>query len=614
MKLSDYVACFLVEKGVKHVYVVTGGADAHLIDSIGNQCGIEYVCAQHEQGAAIMAEAAGRLTGLGVAVATSGPGATNLLTGTLCAYNDSIPVLYITGQVSTTKLRRSSGVRQLGFQEADTVNIFRPVTKYAVLVEDKMQIRYELEKAVYIAQSGRPGPVLVDIPDNLQREDIGNPDFLPSFAPVEQVSSQQVDVCELLNALRSAQRPLLIFGWGVRLANALGQVRELISMLDIPFTASWAALDAVPSEHPRFAGTFGTHSSRSGNFTVQNADFILSIGCRLDTHHTGLPSTFARGAKLAIVDIERAEIEKFKLAERRVDFEIVSDASTFMSELLQVSAATQYTSPSTWGKQITLWKRDLIDKDVFVARGEKISPYRFFNYLSKLLPKNSLVFVDTGCTLAWAFQTLKPTSNQRICSAFNCTPMGYALPAAIGGYFACPEKQVFCITGDGGLQMNIQELATCSHHACNIKIIVIDNAGYGMIRQTQDQWLGERYHAANTEFGLPRVDFSSIAKAYTLKSFVAETEREFCSMLPQLIEYAGPALLTVKIPPECKVIPQLKFGFPLEDQEPHMSRSILKRNMFLPLLANSANLDAMLCTASIENYVLNHAGVQNGIR
>lgn len=592
MKLSDYVALFLHNYGIKHIYVVVGGANLHLIDSFSRQKGLEYICAQHEQGAAIMADASARLMGLSVACATSGPGATNMLTGALCAYDDSIPVLFLTGQVSTHRLKGDLGVRQLGFQEADTVDIFKSVTKYAVCVHDKNSIRYELEKAMHIALSGRQGPVLVDIPDNLQREDIGDPNMLPSYyAADSKISISMTQILEITQALRLAQRPVLILGLGVRLSGASNKVQTFIEQLNIPVILTWGALDLLSSDHPLLVGTFGTHGSRTGNFAIQNADFIISIGSRLDTHHTGILATFARAAKIAMVDIDHTEIEKFTTHKRKIDFPVIGDASNFIEFML--TNYKQDTTPSDcalWKQQILHWKKSLNNYKNDANEEFPVSPYEIVERLSDYMKGSEQFFIDTGCSLAWFMQAFKGKADQRVITAFNCTPMGYALPAAIGGALVNPAAPTYCITGDGGFQMNIQELATCIYHKLPIKIILFQNRGYSMIKQTQEQWLDNKYCASSFESGIPSPNFIAIAKAYGFDTFKITEKQVIDDVLQKVIENQNPTLCVVEVSEDFRVNPQLKYGFPLEDQEPHLPRKLFLESMLIEPLEASLQI------------------------
>ena len=301
MKTSDYIAQFLADQGVTDTFVLTGGCIVHIIDSIAQNDRVRYIPVQHEQAGAMAADAYARITGnLGVALTTSGPGATNLLTGVCCSYYDSIPVLLITGQVPVSQLRRDSQSRQIGFQETDVVSIFQSVTKYAKLIDDVRMIRYELEKAVHIAKSGRPGPVLLDICDDIQRAEI-NPDELESFSPPKIVASQaalQAQVDQMVSLINQSARPVVILGGGIRLANAVSLARLIIEKAKLPFTLTWAGMDYIPHDHGLYVGGFGVTSGRPGNFAVQNADLLIAIGTRLDTHEAGSNlKTFAREAK-----------------------------------------------------------------------------------------------------------------------------------------------------------------------------------------------------------------------------------------------------------------------------------------------------------------------------
>lgn len=586
MKLSDYIASFIRQLNIRHVFVVTGGAAIHLIDSIAHTDGVDYICAQHEQGAAMMADAYARVHGIAVAMSTSGPGATNMITGTACGFFDSVPVLHITGQVSTFRLRRDSGVRQLGFQEADTVDLFRPVTKYAVLLEDKADIRYELEKAVHIARTGRPGPVLVDVPDNLQREDIGDPEDLRSYHPQDPSpanSPQEAQIGKLREMLGEAKRPVLILGWGVRCAGGENLALKIVERLNIPFMLTWAALDLTSHKSPLYIGTFGTHGSRAGNLAVQNADLVISIGSRLDTHHTGTPRDFAREAKLAMIDIDPTELNKFKNNDRGLDLAISMDAKQFMEELLKCLDREAERSQGTlesWAEKVESWRERYpvfseIDRESLFP-----SPYLIFDELTRLSAGTEYFFADTGCSLAWMMSAFHPHGEQRVFSAFNYTPMGYALPASIGGAFAS-KRVCVCVTGDGGLQMNIQELATCMRHCLPIKVLLFDNDGYSMIQQTQEQWMDARYYAANVEQGLAFPNFIELARVYGFTTFDLQTNDQVVPVLRDFLAASGPCLCRVKVPSDCRVVPQLKFGRPLEDQEPLLPRDEFFNNLIV---------------------------------
>lgn len=576
MKLSDYVAGFLAKLGIKYVFVITGGASAHLIDSIAKTAGIKYICAQHEQAGAMAADAYARVTGrIGVAIATSGPGATNMLTGVCCSFYDSVPTLYITGQVSTFRSKGNCGTRQLGFQETDVTAIFKPVTKYAVKINDPQDIRYELEKAVHIAYSGRPGPVLIDIPDNLQRMDV-QPKLLKSFiakADKKNLALLDLQVTKCINLLRQAKRPVVILGWGINLSGAPKEALKFVEKSGLPVAPTWGLRYLFPATHPQLIGAFGTHGSRYGNFAVQNADLILSIGARLDTRQAGSPHwTFARDAKKVVVDIDPAELKKFKKLEMEIDLEVTSDAKDFLELLNQKISGIKLPKITAWQRKIAQWKEKfpVFRKEYFKQRD--VNPYAFIKILSDEASPDDIIFADTGCSLAWLLQTFEFKKGQKLFSAFNNTPMGYALPASIGASLAINKKPVICVTGDGGLQMNIQELITVLKHNLPVKIFLFNNHGYGMIRQTQDQWFCSRYEASTVESGLAFPDFIKVAKAYGYRTVNILKSKDIQKGIRQTLRSKGPVLCNIEMHLGHSVVPQVKFGRALEDGEPLLER------------------------------------------
>ena len=586
MKLSDYVAQFLVSQGVRHAFAIIGGASLHLIDSIAKTPGIEYICPQHEQAGAMAADAYSRATGnLGVAIATSGPGATNLITGIACSYFDSVPVLYLTGQVTTFRLKGDSGVRQMGFQETEIVEMVKPITKYAVMIRDPLKIKYELQKAVHIARSCRTGPVLVDIPDDLQRMDI-DASSLESFTPETSkkiLGARFGDLCRIMDCLEKSKRPVLILGWGVRLAKSKSEAKYLINKLRIPVLLTWPVLDMIPSSHPLIVGSFGTHGTRYANYALQNSDLILSIGARLDTREAGSPySEFGRGAKKIIVDIDPAELNKFSKFEMTgVDLLVNADAGEFIRSLSKMVKIGKSLDFSGWLKKIKDWRsRYPICLSNYYVEND-LNPYVFVKQLSDFSRNGDLFVLDTGCALAWMCQAFEFKKGQRMFHAFNTTPMGYALPAAIGVSFAKNRGLVNCIAGDGGFQMNIQEMATVIRHNLPIKIFLINNKGYSMVRQTQEQWLGCRYEAVSVESGLAFPDFIKVAQAYGFKTFSISRNEDVGECLSNIYATNGPVFCDVQINPEHRVIPQVRFGRPLEDSEPFLNRSEFFENMIV---------------------------------
>jgi len=583
MKLSDYVAAFLAGRGIRHVFAVSGGASLHLIHSVADTPGMTYVCPMHEQAGAMAADAYARVTNnLGAAIATSGPGATNLLTGVCCAYYDSVPVLFITGQVSTFRNKGDTGVRQIGFQETDCTDVFRPVTKYVVRIDRPERIRYELEKACHLACSGRPGPVLVDIPDNIQRASI-DPDTLEAYTPpLPAANALHEHIASCLEMIRGAKRPVFVLGWGVRLAGAGDLAREVAELLGLPVAPTWAVADLLPTDHPLHIGTFGTHGTRHANFAVQNADLILSVGSRLDTKATGSPpSTFAREAKKIVVDVDPCELNKFARFGLHIDLPIAADAGAFLHAM---KAASPAPPTEEWLWQIAEWKRRYpVCPDAYFREAD-INPYVFVKTLSRHCREEEILFLDTGCTLAWMMQAFDFKRGQRLYHDWNNTAMGWAVPASIGASLALGGRPVVCVTGDGSLQMNIQELATVIRHKLPIKIFLLNNHGHGMIQQTQEQWLGSRYHASSVEGGLADPDYLAVARAYGFPVHNLARPDDLASGISRVLLADGPQFCNVEIPSHHRVIPQVKFGRPNEDTEPLLPRDEFLSNMIVKAL------------------------------
>ncbi|NQT66883.1 MAG: thiamine pyrophosphate-binding protein [Actinobacteria bacterium] len=598
MKLSDYVIKFLSEQKIGHIFVINGGAAAHLIDSIAKNLKIKYICTQHEQSAAMAADAYARVSNnLGAAIATSGPGATNLITGICCAYYDSIPVIYITGQVATFRLKKDLKVRQLGFQETDIVSMCNSITKYSVLITDPRDIRYELEKAVYIAKTGRPGPVLIDIPDNIQREII-EPEKLKAFLPMlvkKNTNGLKKDIDRCLRLISNAKRPVVILGAGVKLSGAEKLAVKFIEKLKFPVSLTWAAMDMFPNDYSLLVGGFGLNGQRYGNYTVQNSDLIISIGSRLDTHATGSPlSSFAREAKKIIVDIDASELEKFNKYKMPVNILIRADAKEFLELIVNKIKVINTQNISDWMKRIENWKAkyQVCPHDYFRQK-QKVNPYVFLDVLSKESADGDIIIADTGNNLAQVFQGYKVKNKQKVFSAFNNAPMGYSLPASIGAYFSNKKKNnnIICITGDGGIQMNIQELATIVKHKIPIKIFVFNNKGYGMIKQTQDDWLNSSYEASCVNKGVAIPDFVSIARAYGLKALSIKHNSELKSNVRFILDSKEPVLCNLELKSGQKNIPMLKYGRPIEDQNPLLDREEFLKNMIIKPLPQSLKID-----------------------
>lgn len=589
-KLSDYLIDFLANQGIKHVFQIIGGASVHMVHSIDENSKLELICVQHEQAGAMAAESYARMTkNLGVAMATSGPGMTNLLTGIACAYFDSIPTIYITGQVNTNESKGTRKVRQVGFQETDIVEMVCPITKYAVRVEKSENIRYFLEKALYIAKSGRPGPILIDIPMDLQRAEI-TPSTLKRFDPkeieldIDDKKEVQNKVDKSLILIKKAKRPVIIAGGGVRYADQTEEFKKFVEKLGFPVVSTWSGIDVLPHAHPQYIGQIGVYGNRGANFAIQNSDLVISIGSRLDTRITGgRPETFARGAKKIVIDIDRAEI--YKKRGLNPDIGICSDIRDVLPKFINSIVAADIPTISDWMQKTKEWKKKYpaVLKE-WKTRKSLVNPYHFVETLSEVLDDNAVTVTDCGANLTWAIQAFKVKKKQRLFSAMGNSPMGYALPASIGASLALDKKDIICIMGDGGLQINIQELQTLKHYDIPVKIFILNNHSYGIIKQFQDMYFGGKYVGTTEQSGYSVPDFIKIAKAYGLKTATIKTHRNLARSIKKVLATKGSIICDVLVPDDSKLIPKLEFGKSIEDLSPLLSREEFENNMIIKYL------------------------------
>jgi acetolactate synthase-1/2/3 large subunit len=582
VKLSDYVVDVIHKEGVSHVFEFIGGAIAHLLDSISMREDIECVSVRHEQGGAFAAEAYARLNGkLGVAMATSGPGALNLVTGIGSCYFDSVPVLFITGQVNTYEFKFDLPVRQIGFQETDIVSVVKSLTKYAELVTDPLKIRYCLEKAIYMAQSGRPGPVLLDIPMNFQRSDI-NPEQLESFFDSEEYkelekntrldSSIIENVKELLAA---AKRPVILVGGGIRIAKAEKELRQLVEATGVPVVSSLMGLDVISHENPAFFGLIGSYGHRYSNMTLANCDLVLILGSRLDSRQTGTRAdTFARAAKKIHVDIDPHEFN----VKVKVDIAIKANVKDFL--MLLNTSLEDFIKPNLteWYQTINKLK-GLFPSYSSEVDGKYVEPNRFMAQLSTKCKEGDVIVLDVGQHQMWAAQSFKLKTNQRMLNSGGMGAMGFALPASIGATLASSQTAIV-IVGDGGIQVNIQELDTIVRLNLPVKIIVMNNNCLGMIRQFQDVYFNARQQS--TVYKNP--NFMEIAKAYGIPAFKIMNMENSEAILNEALAIQGPVFIEVNIKQNSEVHPKLVVNRPIEDMSPQLDREVLRQLMLIDLV------------------------------
>jgi len=592
MKLTDYISNYLSLLNIKYAFVLQGGAALHLIDSMEKHPDITPIAMQHEQACAMAADGFAKANNmLGVTVATSGPGATNLLTGIACSYFDSVPTLHLTGNVASFRQSDSLNVRQYGFQETDIVSMAKPITKYAVRLKKPEDILHELPKALSIAMEPRKGPVLIDIPDNFQRECVGQVIFAPRKKEIVEQNRELILTTDFIqfekfkNALEKAKRPLLILGAGLLSRNVQAQANILSQALSIPYLTTWPLKGMANHDNEYNLGSFGTHSYRGNNIVLQNSDFILSIGSRLDSRATAKLDTFAREAEIAMVDIDISELEKFSKLNKEIKYKFPIDCKVFIETLLKEFVHKPVQKDyKQWHSYIASTRaRFNIIPDYKLPL---INPYGAAQTISEFLKKDAVVVVDTGTSLPITLVYGKEKKGQRYLSSYNNTPMGYALPCAIGTALAS-QNQVTCISGDGGLQMNIQELATLRRLNLPILIFVYNNAGYCMIKQTQDDWLESNYFAASLEYGLPKLNFKKIASAYGIDAHRATTNEALDDILSS-INPAVPTLIELMISPEYRYEPIIKYGNPLENMNPLLNPETIEKNMLINILRSRA--------------------------
>ena len=594
--VSDILLDFLVEKKVEKVFVLTGGAIAFAVDSFSNRKDISYICVQHEQAGAMMADAYSRVrNGFAATMSTSGPGATNLITGIACSYFDSIPNLHITGQVNLNEQRGGMpgtlGSRQIGFQETDIVSISKPVTKKSVQLKKADDIYKVLDDLYNCANSDRKGPVLLDLPMCLQRKGVVHKKN--SKVKAKSKISRVSDIESIYKLLKKSSRPVILTGGGVRYSNAVKEFNSLIKALKIPVVSSWSGVDTIDSRNKLYFGHVGVYGSRAANFIVQNSDCLLSLGSRLDTRITGgKPETFIREGKLIMVDIDKGELSKRRGLKPYL--EVNEDCKIFINKLYKkiTTEKFSFSKENNWNKycnQLRL-KYPTVCKS-FKESKNFINPYLFVEALSDILNKNDIVIPDDGGHLTWFMQAFKTKLGQRIFSAFGNSPMGYSFPASIGASIAKNKKRVICIDGDGSFQINMQELQTVVNEKLPIKIFIFNNGGYGIIKQFQSLYLGKRYNASG--IGVSAPNYKKIAKAYDIKYFSVNKDKDSKRIIKKALSIKNACIIEVFIHPNQKINPKLAFGCPIEDLEPRLARSeFLKQMIIKPITSDNKVIEA----------------------
>jgi acetolactate synthase-1/2/3 large subunit len=594
IKLSDYVFKYIASLNVNHVFVLSGGGCMHLVDSLGRNKKITYVSCLHEQGAVIAAGAYAQYTNhLGTALVTTGPGGTNALTGVAAAWVESIPLLVISGQVKRQDISPLHGTRSLGFQEIKITQIVKPVCKYAMTIINPKEIKYHLEKAVYLAKSGRPGPVWLDIPLDVQASMIDEQKldgFIPR-PPKTNVSKVREQVNELIDLINNAKRPVFLAGYGIKLSNAKDNFYKLINKLGIPVLTTWKVIDLLPENHPLYCGRPGAIGQRGANFVQQNSDLFISIGARLDLGQIAYSyKNFARAAQKIVIDIDQAELDKLKFDRQ---MRICASAEVFINELLSKMNTVKPNRWRNWLKRCKDWNRRYpVVLNKYRKQKRYVSTYALDDLLAdRLTWKDLIVPGSSGACSDIFMQAFKVKRGQRILNTPGLGAMGFGLPASIGACLASGLKRTICINGDGGFQLNIQELVTVSRLKLPIKYFVLNNRGYGSIRTTQRNYFKGFYVASGPESGLVLPPITKVAEAYGIPSVTIKNLSELKKKIDVVLRTKGPVVCDVFIDPDEQVMPKLTSQIksdgsivskPMEDLWPFLDRKEFEANMLIP--------------------------------
>lgn len=596
IKVAAYIAQTLAQHGIKHVFMLTGGGAMHLNDALGKHSQLNTVFNHHEQACAIAAESYSRLSGnLAVVNVTTGPGGLNTLTGVLGAWTDSIPMLIISGQVRYDTTVRSTGLnlRQLGDQEYDIVKSVSNLTKYAIMATEPNEIKYHLEKAIFIATHGRPGPVWLDIPMNIQGAMIEEKD-LKSYDPIEDKHENPMKVepkisKEIINRIEKAERPVILAGSGIRLSGAHSDFLKMIDLLKIPVTTAWNAHDVLYDDHPYYFGRPGSVGDRPGNFVIQNSDLLMVLGCRLNIRQIGYNwQSFAREAYKILVDIDELELQKPTI---NIDLPVHADLKDYLRQMLDILEGKTLEEKDGWIR----WCKErksrypVVLKEYWV-RKNLVNPYCFMHSLSQHLPEGQITVTGDGTACVTSFQAMTIKKGQRLYTNSGCAPMGYDLPAAIGACVASGGEKIVCLAGDGSIMLNLQELETIVFNQYPIKIFILNNNGYHSIRQTQDTFFGEPHVGCDPESGLGFPDFGKVAQGFGIPYICCENHDDMDKCISSALNGPGPSICEVMLTPEQQFAPKLSskrlsngtmVSKPLEDLAPFLERSEFEENMII---------------------------------
>lgn len=601
VRLADYVVDFIAQQGVKHIFLVPGGGAMHLNDALAQSQEVTFIPNHHEQACTIAAEAYARVNGhMGVAMLTTGPGATNGITGVVGAWIESVPMMVISGQVKRADLAMKSAVRQKGVQGVDIVSMISTVTKYAVTVTEPLSIRYHMEKAIHEATNGRRGPVWIDVPLDVQATQI-DPTTLEGYTPEpEKAVDLRAHVSAVIDLINQSMRPLILAGHGVRLAGAADSFRRLYETLKIPVVTTWNAMDLIQSDHPLNLGQPGVVAQRPPNFAVQNSDLLITIGARLDNVVTAYnPANFGRCARKVIVDVDPNELAKFNMA---IELSVLADAGRFIEAMYKQASKVKQIDRSAWFKRLRQWKEHYPPPMGIepLPDANAISHYHLVKALSEQISEDSLIVTGSaGLAIELFYSAFQNKRGQRIFLTSGLGSMGYGLPAMIGAGLAYGSKPFIGIEGDGSLCMNLQELLTIRALNIPVRIFLMNNKGYASIRTTQRNYFNKRYIGSGPEAKLLMPDAIAIAETIGIPGIRITSASELAERIRYTLEQPGPFICDVELvtdeplAPRCSTMPQHDgsiISMPLEDMWPFLPRRELRENMLVPLDPASENV------------------------
>lgn len=598
MKLSDYVIKYLEQLNVKHMFMLPGGGAMHLNDSLGKSEKIQYVVCLHEQACAIAAEAYARVTNQpGLLMVTTGPGGTNALTGVAAAYIESTPMIVISGQVKMMDQIRDQGIRQQGMQELDIVSIVKPITKYAVMVTKPEEIRYHLDRAVYEATTGRKGPVWLDLPLDIQAMQIDEESLIgwqPETSDAQDVQAADAalerQVLQVIEKLNHAKRPVLLAGNGIRLAEAIPEFEKLVDVLGIPMLTTWNGIDLIEEDHPLFFGRPGGMGQRYANFVQQNSDFFLSIGARMNLLQTGYNfDGFAREAVKVMVDIDENELHKINV---RPQIAVCADAKTFIRCMLKHADKIEKHDHSEWIAYAGRMKEKYpVVLKKYWEQQDAVNTYALLDVITEQMSDNDIyVSGSSGTCIDVSMQTFRVKKGQRVFATKGLASMGFGVPATIGACLAGNRRRTVCVNGDGGFQMNIQELETIHRLNLPIKIFVLNNHGYAQIHATQKNIFAGHYVACDEASHLTLSPISDVAAAYRLKTVQIYHNDELKEKVHEVLTYDGPVICEVFVPIDLSAFPkQVSYkrsdgqmeSLPLEYMNPMLPEEEMAENMLI---------------------------------